>query len=100
MLINNQNPQLTYPHVLLFDWHGTLVDTLDAMYRAIEDMLPRLEELGLADRLAPEETANTAEDVKLIRYIRMFRRLRPENSGRAPGVAGRPFALDPILQNI
>lgn len=78
VFINNQNPKLTYPHVLLFDWHGTLVDTLDAMYRAIEDMLPRLEELGLADRLVPEETANTPEDVKLIRYIRIFRQLRPK----------------------
>ncbi|MGI9293867.1 MAG: HAD family hydrolase [Pseudomonadales bacterium] len=75
---NSQTSELTFPQVLLFDWHGTLVNTLDAMYRAIEDMLPQLEELGLVGGLAPEETAKTPEDAKLIRYIRIFRQLRPK----------------------
>ena len=44
---------LTAPDAILFDWHGTLVNTLDAMYQAIEDMLPRLEELGLMDLMDP-----------------------------------------------
>ena len=30
---------LPQPSGILFDWHGTLVNTLDAMYQAIEDML-------------------------------------------------------------
>ena len=27
------------PGILIFDWHGTLVDTNDAMYGAMDDML-------------------------------------------------------------
>lgn len=70
-------PRLASPEVLLFDWHGTLVNTLDAMYRAIEDMLLRLDELDLVRRLTPEGSADTREDAKLVRYIRIFRRLPP-----------------------
>jgi len=29
------------PRVLLFDWHATLVDTHDAMYYAVNDVLPK-----------------------------------------------------------
>ena len=72
----NTDP-LTAPTAILFDWHGTLVNTLDAMYLAIEDMLPRLEELGLIDQLVPEEEARNSSDEKLIRYIRIYRRLHP-----------------------
>ena len=38
------------PSVLIFDWHGTLVDTHDAMFSAMEEMLPQLEELGLVEQ--------------------------------------------------
>jgi len=69
---------LTPPSTLLFDWHGTLVDTLDAMFEAMEEMLPQLEELQLVERLLPEELCRTTEDVKLVRYIRIFRRLHPQ----------------------
>ena len=65
------------PRVILFDWHGTLVDTHDAMFSAMEDMLPQLEELGLVDSLLPESRCQTPEDAKLVRYIRIFRRLHP-----------------------
>ena len=65
------------PSAILFDWHGTLVNTLDAMYLAIEDMLPRLEELGLVDQLVPEEQASNSKNEKLVRYIRIYRRLHP-----------------------
>lgn len=68
---------LTAPRVMLFDWHGTLVDTHDAMFSAMEDMLPHLEELGLVDSLLPEEHCKSADDAKLVRYIRIFRRLHP-----------------------
>ena len=72
-----QRATLPAPCAILFDWHGTLVDTLDAMYRAIEDMLPRLEALGLFQAMVPETRARNAEDEKLIRYIRIFRKLHP-----------------------
>jgi phosphoglycolate phosphatase len=65
------------PEAILFDWHGTLVNTLDAMYQAIEAMLPRLEELGLIDHLVPESAARNDDDEKLIRYIRIYRKLHP-----------------------
>ena len=69
---------LTAPRVLLFDWHGTLVDTLDAMFAAMEDMLPQLEALDLVERLLPEDRCRSRDDVKLVRYIRIFRRLHPK----------------------
>ena len=68
---------LPVPAVLMFDWHGTLVDTSDAMFSAMEDMLPQLEELGLVERLLPESKCMTAEDARLVRYIRVYRRLHP-----------------------
>ena len=66
------------PRAIIFDWHGTLVNTLDAMYQAIEEMLPQLEELGLIDQLVPETEASSTDDEKLIRYIRIFRKLHPQ----------------------
>ncbi len=65
------------PRVLLFDWHGTLVDTLDAMFSAMAEMLPQLEDLGLVEQLLPEEHCASEDDAKLVRYIRIFRRLHP-----------------------
>jgi len=69
--------RLCAPSVLIFDWHGTLVDTHDAMFSAMEDMLPQLEELGLVDQLLPEDQCRTEDDARLVRYIRIFRRLHP-----------------------
>lgn len=71
-------PSLPAPTTLLFDWHGTLVDTLDAMFEAMEEMLPQLEDLDLVGRLLPEDQCRTPDDVKLVRYIRIFRRLHPK----------------------
>lgn len=65
------------PAALLFDWHGTLVDTADAMFSAMEEMLPQLEELGLVEKLLPEARCKTPQDARLVRYIRIFRRLHP-----------------------
>ncbi|HLV78373.1 MAG TPA: HAD-IA family hydrolase [Marinobacter sp.] len=65
------------PSIIIFDWHGTLVDTHDAMFSAMEDMLPRLEDLGLVEQLLPEEECRTEDDARLVRYIRIFRRLHP-----------------------
>ncbi len=71
----NTTPRL--PRLILFDWHGTLVDTADAMFSAMADMLPLLEELGLVSELLPEAECANEEDAKLVRYIRIFRRLHP-----------------------
>ena len=62
---------------MLFDWHGTLVDTLDIMYRSIEHMLQQLPELGLIDRLVPEQNCRSDADARLVHYVRIFRRLPP-----------------------
>lgn len=75
--MNDAQPILTPPRVLLFDWHGTLVDTHDAMFSAMEDMLPQLEDLDLVERLLPEHQCKTLDDARLVRYIRIFRRLHP-----------------------
>ena len=69
---------LQIPTLLLFDWHGTLVDTQDAMFEAMTEMLPQLEELDLVDRLLAEDQCRNADDVKLVRYVRIFRRLHPK----------------------
>jgi len=66
------------PEVVLIDWHATLVDTHDAMYHAVDDVLPKLEALGLIGRLVAPEDAKTVEDAKLIMYVRDYRRLHPK----------------------
>jgi phosphoglycolate phosphatase len=69
---------LAPPRVILFDWHATLVDTMDAMYYALDEVLPRLVELDLIDRLVPPGQSKTAEDAKLVRYVRENARLHPK----------------------
>jgi phosphoglycolate phosphatase len=49
----------------------------DAMYSAIEEMLPQLEELDLLRHMIPEHEARSEDDEKLLRYIRIFRHLHP-----------------------
>jgi phosphoglycolate phosphatase len=71
-------PVLVAPRVILFDWHATLVDTMDAMYYALDEVLPRLVELKLLDRLVPAGHSKTAEDEKLVRYVREHTRLHPK----------------------
>ncbi|MGB0218126.1 MAG: HAD family hydrolase [Sinimarinibacterium flocculans] len=66
------------PRVLLFDWHATLVDTMDAMYYALDDVLPRLVELGLIERLVPPGQSKTIEDARLVKYVREHARLHPK----------------------
>ena len=66
------------PRVLLFDWHATLVDTHDAMYHAVNDVLPKLEELGLVDRIIPAEDSKTIDDAKLVIYVRQYLKLHPK----------------------
>lgn len=33
--------KLTPPEIILFDWHATLVDTSEALYHALDDVLPQ-----------------------------------------------------------
>lgn len=75
--MRTHDDSLAVPSAMLFDWHGTLVDTHDAMFSAMEDMLPQLEDLGLVDHLLPEDQCSNADDARLVRYIRIFRRLHP-----------------------
>lgn len=66
-----------HPEVILFDWHATLVDTHDAMYHAVEDVIPELTELNLIDRLVKPEDSRNLEDAKLVKYVRENARLHP-----------------------
>ena len=66
------------PATILFDWHATLVDTRDAMYHAVDDVLPKLVELGLIERLVPAEDSRTLEDARLVKYVRKNARLHPK----------------------
>ena len=69
---------LIRPSVVLFDWHATLVDTLDAMYHAVDDMFPEFEELGLVSRMLAPEDSKTPEDARLVAYVREFAKLHPK----------------------
>jgi phosphoglycolate phosphatase len=66
------------PRIILFDWHGTLVDTSDAMYRAMDDMLSKMDRLGLGERLIDTRKSKTDDDRKLVEYVSTHRRLHPK----------------------
>ena len=66
------------PRVLLFDWHATLADTMDAMYYAVDDVIPILLEMGLEKHLVKPEDSKTVEDAKLVKYIRDNAQLHPK----------------------
>lgn len=66
------------PRVVLFDWHATLADTHDAMYYAIDDVIPRLVELDMIDQLTPPDESRSLEDAKLVAYVRKHRKLHPQ----------------------
>lgn len=66
------------PRVILFDWHATLADTMDAMYHAVDDVMPKLLDLGLIDRLVKTGESKTIEDEKLVKFVRENARLHPK----------------------
>ncbi len=66
------------PRVVLLDWHATLADTMDAMYYALEDVIPRLASLGLVDHLVPPGQSKTPEDARLVQYVRQNAALHPK----------------------
>ena len=67
-----------FPEVVLFDWHATLVNTHAAMYRAVNDMLPRLKPLGLWPYLQDPEQTKTDDDARLLTYILQHQQLHPK----------------------
>jgi len=71
-------PRLAAPRTIFFDWHGTLADTFEAMYRAVDDMLPLIDELGLAARLVPPGRGRTPEQETLVHQVRKGRSLPAE----------------------
>ncbi|EKF74585.1 haloacid dehalogenase [Alcanivorax hongdengensis A-11-3] len=66
------------PDIILIDWHATLVDTHDAMYHAVDDVLPHLKELNLWDKLLDPDDSKTLEDAKLLMYVKNHQRLHPK----------------------
>ena len=66
------------PTIIIFDWHATLVDTHDAMYLAVDEILPKLDELGLIDHLINIEDCKSVEDAKLVKYVREHKILHPK----------------------
>jgi len=66
------------PEVIIFDWHATLVDTHDAMYLAVDDVLPKLKELGLESELIDIEDSKTVDDAKLVKYVKEHLQLHPK----------------------
>lgn len=69
---------LAPPRVVLFDWHATLVDTLDAMYHAVDDALLQFPGLGLLDKMVPPEKGRSAEDARLVEYVKANLKLHPK----------------------
>jgi len=69
---------LTPPTVILFDWHATLVDTLDAMYHAVDDMLKEIREMGLIEHLVSRAECRSPEDYKMVEYVIDNRSLHPK----------------------
>lgn len=68
-------PRLGRPRALFFDWHGTLADTFEAMYAAVEEMLAELEPLGLEERLKPPGSGRLPEHEALVAHVRASRSL-------------------------
>lgn len=77
-ILSSPKLKLTAPKAILFDWHATLVDTLDAMYHAVDDVLLMFDELGLLERLTQPGHSKTEEDAKLVAYVRDFQKLHPK----------------------
>ena len=69
---------LTPPKVILIDWHGTLVDTYEAMYHAIDDVLGKFQRKGLMTRLTKPEHSKNDADAKLVEYVRKHHKLHPK----------------------
>ncbi|TJY64773.1 HAD family hydrolase [Sinimarinibacterium sp. CAU 1509] len=76
-LVSTSRPRLVCPHAILFDWHATLANTFDAMYHALDEVLPKLKTLDLLDQLVAPGQSKTPEDEKLVNYVRETGHLHP-----------------------
>lgn len=76
--MSNKHSIRAKPKTILFDWHATLVDTHDAMYHAVDDVLPLLSKLGLIERMVKTKDSKTLEDAKLVKYVRENSCLHPK----------------------
>ena len=76
--MNSVRNTLPPPRVILFDWHATLVDTLDAMYHAVDDVIRQFRDFELIQRLAPPGESKTIEDERLVAYVRDYQKLHPK----------------------
>lgn len=68
---------LIAPSIILLDWHATLVDTHEAMYHAVDDVLLKFGDLGLLERMTRPGESKTEEDSKLVEYVRNYQKLHP-----------------------
>ena len=64
---SDQLPPLS---VMVFGWPTTLMDTLDAMYHAVEDMFLEFEVLELIERMLAPEASKKPEDSRLVALLR------------------------------
>jgi len=71
-------PRLAAPRVVFFDWHGTLADTFDAMYRGVDDLLAHLDRLRLSEKLVAAGQSRLPEHGALVAHVRSERRLPEE----------------------
>lgn len=69
---------LPVPKIILFDWHATLVDTHEAMYHAVDDVLQNLDKLKLMNRMTKPGCSKTEDDAKLVEYVRNNFKLHPK----------------------
>jgi phosphoglycolate phosphatase len=88
---------MTPPRALIFDWHGTLVDTRRAMYNAIDEMLAQFADLELIHRLVPAPRTRTPEDARLVDYVREHHRL--PSRLRASGQLSRTDIFEILFGN-
>ncbi len=73
-----QGPLIS-PRLILFDWHATLVDTLDAMYIAIDEVLPLLRAHRLIQHLVKPSQCRNSAHAALVRHVRDHAKLDPKS---------------------
>src|SRR3546814_13488705 len=89
------------PCVIQFNGHATLADTMDEMYYARDDVMPRLAPLGLIERLVPSGKSKTIEDGRLVKYVRENARLHPKiKAERKISQIGRASCRERVCQYV
>jgi phosphoglycolate phosphatase len=80
MDIKDHSGNIPFPKAVLFDWHGTVADTVGAMYNAFNDMLKVIADKGeIKTFLHDLDNIDVhIEDKKLIKYIHENEKLHPK----------------------